>query len=259
MKNSRKTLIITGPGGIGKSPLDELLLPKSKMKRIEPLRHRENPRENDIWYAPDWLPKRLEESLKILGDKAKNIGNAKTEKIRWFQKSRIVMFTVRGVWQTLFLPAQTNMGLIKMEIYAPVLWELLKISDFKKTLGDIRVLILNPSEKSLLDKANPNADKEIAKMTEINCQERGDAQDKIDARVKSVKEEAPFWRELLERNQTSDFRSFEITGWEYPEWKFKNHKKEGEKEFDSFCNKAKESLLTNTKLPADFGIKKFFP
>jgi hypothetical protein len=241
VKNGKRTLIIVGPGGIGKSPLDKLLHPD--VIRIEPYRHRENPRDaEDVLYAPKSLRTQLEKVLLQSGDipeeRKVDVDNGKLETVLLFPINRVLMFPVRDEEQTLILPESANHGHYKMEIYAPVLPELLKIPDVTDMMGEITVMVLNPSETSLTAENPPYDD--IAERTKINCKLRGDKKKSIKKRKDSVKEEAPFWRELLLHG--GNYKAIEFSGWDFPEWKYKGAEKINKNVLELLRNEVKKIL-----------------
>jgi len=207
-----RTVVITGPGGIGKSPLDDLF--KNEMLRIDPYRLRPNgPRNsNDNLYAPPSLHDDLKNVLEKLGDLAHPVP-CQDEDIEWYPKSKVLFFTVRGVWQCLFLDntelAQAELA--KAEIYAPVLVALLDgCSAFKKVLGEIQIIVLNPATQSLTKMTDWN---ELKAQTRKNCEKRGDEAQSINARMDSINAEAPAWKSL-----TEEYHATEYVGWPFAEY-----------------------------------------
>ncbi len=209
----RKTLVITGPGGVGKSPLDALF--RDEVIRLDPYRLRPGgPRgSGDKLYAPPGLHAALKGVLAELDDPLLSIPD-KRESIEWFPKSKVLFFTVRGVWQCLFLGnvESTNTELAKAEIYTPVLVRLLDCcGNFAEILGVIKIIVLNPAKTSLTKMAEPW--KEIKEATRQNCERRGDKSDSIENRVKSIDVEAPVWQSLVGKPQVTEY-----VGWPFAEY-----------------------------------------
>ena len=208
-----RTVVITGPGGIGKSPLDGLF--NDEVLRVDPYRLRlDGPRgKTDKLYAPQMLHDDLKNVLEKLGDQAQPIPNGQ-ETIEWYARSKVLFFTVRGVWQCLFLGREqlATARLVKAEIYAPVLVSLLQsCSDFKGVLGKAEVIVLNPMAQSLTKMEEPW--KELKEATRRNCEMRGDSDDSIAKRVKSIDAEAPAWTDLINNNEAT-----ECVGWPFAEY-----------------------------------------
>jgi len=213
-----RTVVIVGSGGVGKSPLDELF--KDTVGRIDPYRLRPNgPRNSgDKLYAPPKLHDDLNGLLKKLGDQEQLIPNEE-ETIEWHPRGKVLLFTVRRVWQSLSLSSRGFMSaqLAKAEIYAPVLEVLLeRCDDFKAVLGKIEIVILNPAKKSLTKMANWD---ELKTVTRHNCEKRGDLVDSIEKRVKFMDVETPVWRRFIEKGAT------ECAGWEFEEYRYPKEEK----------------------------------
>ncbi len=209
----RKTLVIMGPGGVGKSPLDALF--KDGVIRLDPYRLRPNgPRgQGDKLYAPPELHDDLKGVLAKLGCQLRRIPDKK-ETIEWFPKSKVLFFTVRGVWQCLFLGnvQSTNTELAKAEIYTPVLLRLLEYcSNFAEIFGTIEIIVLNPADESLKTMAEPW--KELKDATSQNCIKRGDSEDSILKRIQSIDIEAPVWQSLIGKPQVTEY-----VGWSFAEY-----------------------------------------
>jgi len=207
-----RTMVITGPGGIGKSPLDDLF--KNTVLRIDPYRLRPNgPRNSsDNLYAPPSLHNYLKNVLEKLGDLAHPVP-CQDEDIEWYPKSKVLFFTVRGVWQCLFLDNTelTQAELAKAEIYAPVLVILLKDCDgFREALGEIQIVVLNPATQSLTKMTDWN---ELKAQARKNCEKRGDEAQSINGRIDSINAEAPAWKILIE-----EYHATEYVGWPFAEY-----------------------------------------
>ncbi|MBN1876076.1 MAG: hypothetical protein JXA33_17765 [Anaerolineae bacterium] len=84
-----RTVIVVGPGCVGKSPLDALF--RDDVIKIEPYRLRANgPRDsNDIFYANPKLREELLLTLAALNDRSLEIGSSEWP-IEWFPKSKIL-------------------------------------------------------------------------------------------------------------------------------------------------------------------------
>ena len=211
----KHTVVITGPGGVGKSPLDALF--KDEVIRLDPYRLRPSgPRSpGDKLYAPPALHDDLKGVLAELDDPLLSIPD-KRESIEWFPKSKVLFFTVRGVWQCLFLGnvESTNTELAKAEIYTPVLVRLLDCcGNFVNILGAIKIIVLNPAKTSLTKMIEPW--KEIKDATRQNCKRRGDETDSIDKRVKSIDVEAPVWQSLVGKSEATEY-----VGWPFAEYRY---------------------------------------
>ena len=210
---AKSTLIIIGPGGIGKSPLDKIV--RADVFRLDPYRLRpEGPRnKNDCLYANPKLQQELDDIFCEFGDTLID-KEADNEIVKWYPRAGVVFFTVRREWQFVIVKKDTGI-LAKMEIYAPVLPTLLTIDEFTDTLGTTKILILNPASESLLSMRNWT---EIEKLTRINCEERGDEPASVKKRVNSVGVEAPYWRELINNHSAIEF-----TNWKFPEYIYKTN------------------------------------
>jgi len=232
---AKSTLIIVGPGGVGKSPIDSLV--RSDVIRLDPYRLRtDGPRDQgDRLYAPPKLHDELASVFNGFADSA-TIKKAANETVEWYPKACVAFFTVRGEWQCMIVPS--DMGtLAKMEIYAPVLPTLLTINEFGKALGDCKIIVLNPAPESLLTMSNWTL---LEDRTQHNCSERGDSEKSIQKRVKSVASEAPYWCDLVKT-----YGAIEAVDWQFPEYIYKQ---------DADANeKAKQRLLSQ-----DGTLEQFF-
>ena len=259
---AKKTLIIMGPGGVGKSPLDALL--SDSVKKVNPYRLRsKGPRDsNDIFYAP---PRLHEELYSILG----NPQNVINDEIEWFLNGQVLFFKVRDEWQVLFLEnfsfqykwekigdstflkkIKEDHSLFKLEIYAPILLKILSIPEIKNLFGDILIIILNPAEESLTKMNNNWYPIKIA--TIFNCLKRGDSLESIEKRSDSIEEEAPAWLELINKKEDFKINVKEYFNWKYPEYKYNKYKYDGKSEEEKqkilkakqkFFNEVKKTLV----------------
>jgi len=232
---AKSTLIIVGPGGAGKSPIDKLV--RSDVVRLDPYRLRtDGPRDReDRLYVSPKLHNELASVFEGFADNA-TIEKDAGETVEWYPKAGVAFFTVRGEWQCLIIP--NNMGtLAKMEIYAPVLPLLLSISQFASILGNCKIIVLNPAPESLLLMGDWTT---LENKTEHNCRERGDSEQSTQKRVKSVVAEAPYWRELVKTHG-----AIEAVDWQFPEYVYKRD--------TGASQKAKQCLLS-----MDGGLAQFF-
>src|SRR4051794_26355660 len=97
----KNTLIVVGPGGVGKGPLAGLT--RDGVVAIDPYRLREHgPRRDsdDPLYAPPRLRAELRAVLGAFGDSPRSIP-CEEEAVEWFPGGRVLFFTVRGEWQCL--------------------------------------------------------------------------------------------------------------------------------------------------------------
>lgn len=204
---AKSTLIVVGPGGVGKSPIDGLV--RSDVVRLDPYRLRTDaPRDqDDRLYAPLKLRDELAGVFCAFGDSA-TVKMAAGETVEWYPRAGVCFFTVRGEWQCVIVPSGAG-TLAKMEIYAPVLPTLLTINEFATVLGAPKVLVLNPAPQSLLSMGDRTI---LEERTRHNCKERGDSEKSVQKRVDSVAAEAPYWRELVEKHG-----AIEAVDWQFPE------------------------------------------
>jgi hypothetical protein len=107
-------------------------------------------------------------------------------------------------------------GLAKLEIFAPVLPFLLADAEISEVFGDIEVLLLNPASTSVGDSQDL---REMQDRTRENCAKRKDTEADIEARVRSIIEEAPAWRTVI--SQWGEAVT-EMTDWKFPECDFQN-------------------------------------
>lgn len=199
------TLLIFGPGGIGKSPIDALI--RGDAYRIDPYRLRvSGPRDRaDVFYAHPKLHAELSETFQKLGDESALLStNPVTE---WYPASQVAFFQVRDEWQGMFLGGISAVY-AKAEIFAPVVPVLFGKAEIGQIFGKVSIVILNPAN----DLRSLHGDfSSIQSKTKENCQKRGDSDASIGKRTASVAEEAAAWLELLKWGAT------EFSNWEYPE------------------------------------------
>ncbi len=231
---AKSTLIIVGPGGSGKSPIDKLV--RSDVIKLDPYRLRiDGPRDQgDRLYAPPKLRDELASVLYRFADNA-TIKKDAGETVEWYPKACVAFFTVRGEWQCVIVPSDTG-TLAKMEIFAPVLPTLLTISEFANVLGDYRIIVLNPTPESLLSMSDW---KMLEEKTRYNCMERGDSIKSIQNRVKSIAAEAPYWRDLV-----NIYGAIEVVDWQFPEYVYKLNPEANQN--------AKQCLLSKDEILAQF-------
>ena len=209
---ARSTLVIVGPGGVGKSPIDDLVA--HDVVRLDPYRLRtDGPRDNaDLLYAPPKLRQELTGVFRGLGDTtiAKKVDDETT--VEWYPGAGVAFFMVRGEWQCVIVPSDTE-TLAKIEIYAPVLPTLITIDEFIAAFCAVKIVVLNPAPETLSSMRDWT---EIEKRTRHNCKERGDSDKSVEKRVNSVSSEAPYWRELVEKHGAT-----EAVDWQFPEYIYK--------------------------------------
>jgi hypothetical protein len=134
------TLLIVGPGGIGKSPLDKLIKPS--VGRIDPYRlRREGPRDkDDVLYAHPRLRDELYLTYQRLG-----LGlTCFSQSVHWFPQANTLFFRVRGEWQLLLLEA-VPAGLVKAEIFAPAIPAIFENPQVRRFFGRVSTIILHPA------------------------------------------------------------------------------------------------------------------
>ncbi len=127
----KNTLMIFGPGGIGKSPLDDII--RREVLRIDPYRLRERPRDRDenggipdLFYANCNLRSELLWIFETLGDTKEPLSSRPL--VDWFPKVRVAFFDVRGEWQFLLLGSLESQ-LAKAEVFGPIVPVLFKRPD----------------------------------------------------------------------------------------------------------------------------------
>ena len=200
------TLLVVGPGGIGKSPLDKAL--KAEVGRIDPYRLRKaGPRDTkDIFYAHPRLRDELYLTYQRLGISLSCL----SETVHWFPAANTLFLKVRDEWQFLMLEALPD-GIAKAEIFAPAIPTMFENPQVRRWFGRVSMIILNPvAPLAALPDLNP-----MKTATEINCQERGDTPQSIQKRVTSIDEEAGAWRQMIALGAT------EFDNWGFAEYVFR--------------------------------------
>jgi len=209
----KEAVIIVGPGGVGKSPLDILFKVDT---RIDPYRLRPGgPRgKNDWLYTHPKLYNELVSTLRILGDKPRPSTPKKPNEIQWYDKSRTLCFNVRKEKQLLLLGGLNN-KIAKAEIYAPVLCDILDgiIPNLERFFGKVHIILLNPASVSVTEMKDL---KEIKDKTEYNCKERGDSASSVQKRRDSIDEEIPAWKKLVQQHNAKEYKD-----WKFPEYLYK--------------------------------------
>lgn len=211
----QNTLLIFGPGGIGKSPLDHII--KREVVRIDPYRLRERPRDRDenggipdLFYANRNLRSELLWIFDTLGD-AKELLSRRPP-VEWFSKARTAFFDVRGEWQCLLLGA-LDAHLAKAEVFGPAVPVLFSRQDVREFFGDLTIIILNPVGSLTTLGADYEA---VKRATADNCRKAGRSEKDIKKRVKSIDDpeapEATAWLSMLELG------GLEFTNWVFPEY-----------------------------------------
>jgi len=205
-----KTLLIFGPSGVGKSPLEELLKPE--IQRVNPYRLRPSgPRgPDDFYYAHPDLEDQLSASFKRLGDSPLKIADC----IQWYPKAMVLVFPVRDRKQILFL-SNFRQTLAKAEIYAPVFVKLLEHPDLRLLFGELQIILLNPASVSVVSEDVESVIQELKEHTGRNLRERGDSEKAIEQRVASIDEEFPAWQRLIR-----DYNGIEYVNWQFPEYRY---------------------------------------
>jgi hypothetical protein len=194
------TLLVVGPGGIGKGPLDKAL--KAEVARIDPYRHRRaGPRDSkDVFYAHPRLRDELYLTYQRLG-----VGlTPLSDHVHWFPDASTLFLKVRDEWQLLLLQALPS-GIAKAEIFAPAIPVMFDSPQVRRYFGRVWTVILNPTAPlaTLTDLAP------LKETTRWNCKMRGDSSDSVEKRVASIDEEAGAWRQMLALGAT-----------EYANWRF---------------------------------------
>jgi hypothetical protein len=207
-----RTVIVVGPGGIGKSPLDALF--RDDIIKIDPYRLRASgPRDsNDIFYAHPKLRDELSLILNALDVRPLQIGRPERP-IEWFPRGKVLFFEVRRDWQFVILKGLEGQ-IAKAEIYAPILPTLLSNPDISSLLGSkAEVIILNPAPESVTAMQDWKC---LEEKTQENCTERGDSPESIRKRVSSVTEEAQAWKQLIQEHAATEY-----CAWQFPEYLYK--------------------------------------
>jgi hypothetical protein len=210
------TLMIFGPGGIGKGQLDRLV--RADALRVDPYRFRpDGPRdrkkpeaEKDMFYAHPKLRAELSSAFAVFGDARQRLSTEPA--VEWFPGARATFFDVRGEWQCLLLGGLSAVH-AKAEIYAPAVPVLFQRRDVRSLFGALSIVILNPVEslRSLSEFGG------LKEATAENCRKRGGDANNIEKRVNSIDQEASAWREMLDLGGT------EYTNWQFPEYKYSDN------------------------------------
>ncbi|MCJ7729207.1 MAG: hypothetical protein MUO27_04935 [Sedimentisphaerales bacterium] len=206
------TLILVGPGGVGKGPLAQLI--RDDAVTLDPYRLRwKGPRRDsdDPLYAHPKLRTELHSVLKALGDSLRRIP-CEPEQMEWFAKAKVLFFTVRDEWQCLILH-DLDGEVAKAELYAPILPAILGIPDISQAIGNTHVVVLNPSPERLTNMPDWS---DLKSRTRDNCKQRGDSDNSVAKRVGTIPTEAPAWRTLVKEQGALEF-----TDWPFPEYRFK--------------------------------------
>jgi len=206
-----RTVVVVGPGGVGKSPLDALF--RDDTVKIDPYRLRsDGPRDtNDIFYAHPRLRHELQLVLATLGDEPHQMGCPDLP-IEWFPRAKVLLYKMRGDWQLLVLNGLDG-PIAKAEIYAPILPTLLSTPHISSLFGQVEIVVLNPAPESVM--VAPDW-KRLESKTKENCTGRGDSSKSIQDRVRSIAREAPAWKRLV-----LDHAATEYCDWEFPEYLYK--------------------------------------
>ena len=236
----RKTIIVVGPGGVGKSPLDVIFRVDA---RIDPYRlRRDGPRaSDDVFYAPPKLYPELTSALEILEDERQPPKPQELKpphEIEWYEKSKTLFFNVCQEKQFLLLGGLKNRT-AKAEINAPVLCEILDgvIPGLKGVFGRVHIIVLNPASVGVSEE---NALPVIQGKTADNCKARGDSDESVRRRCDSVAEELDTWKRLIQQHGATEYAN-----WEYPEYLYNDRSSARtlvEHRIDLLC-RAKKCLL----------------
>jgi hypothetical protein len=200
------TLIIVGPGGIGKSPLDKAL--RDEVVRIDPYRLRNaGPRDSkDVFYAHPRLRDELYLTYQRLGVSLTCL----SEHVHWFSEASTLFLKVRDEWQVLLLEALPP-GIAKAEVYAPAIPVMLENPQIRRFFGRVWMVVLNPIEAlNTLRDLSP-----LKEQTRLNCRERGDTEASIERRVASIDEEVEAWRYMI------SLGAIEYTNWKFAEYVYR--------------------------------------
>lgn len=203
----KNTLILVGPGGIGKSPLDNIF--KQNLIRVDPYRMRESgPRDkNDVLYANPKLRSEIHLVCQALNLSFEHLSPT----FECVPQAGIIFFKVRDDWHLLFLEG-LNADIAKAEIYAPVIPTLLSQPWISGVFGKTEVVVLHPANQKLSNMADWS---ELEEKTHKNCLLRGDEAISVNKRVDSIKEEAPAWKLMIKEGAT------EYENWQFPEHAYK--------------------------------------
>lgn len=203
----KNTLILVGPGGIGKSPLDHIF--KQNLLRIDPYRMRASgPRDkNDVLYANPKLRSELHLVCQALNLSFEYLSPT----VEWVPQAWLLFFKVRDDWQLLLLE-DLKADIAKAEIYAPIIPILLSQPRISHVFGKTAVVVLHPATQKLSTMADWS---ELEEKTRQNCLRRGDEASSVKKRVDSIKEEAPAWKLMIKEGAT------EYENWQFPEHAYK--------------------------------------
>ncbi len=207
----KSTLIIVGPSGSGKSPLNDSL--SNEVKTCEPHRFRDAPRDaGDIRYMNRGAFPHLIDMLIRL--KAEKTVIATSPQVEIYRQARVCVLDVRGTPQVLFLD-ELSPTTVKCEIYGPAACVLFQNPEIRAVLGELFVVALNPAGPL----GSPGASRDIAAMTFENCRRRGDDEATAEKRAASVADEVESWRDLLKLGAGD-----EHCNWEFPEYRYRADK-----------------------------------
>jgi len=118
----------------------------------------------------------------------------------------------REDWQLLILHGLTA-DAAKAEIHAPILLALLAEPILSDPLGRVSIVVLNPAARSVLEMSDWH---ELEQKTEANCRLRGDEEESVQERVRSIPNEGPAWRQLILEHEATEF-----VNWQYPEYRYR--------------------------------------
>lgn len=200
-----KVLVVTGPGGVGKSCVEDGLISPSCAKLPMFRLRKGGPRNSgDSYYSHTDLKDLIIGIHTTLGAKFVQVSN----EILWCRKTQLAFLKVRDEWQLVKLVLNPH-DTIFFEVYAPRLVEMLQDSSLAQVLTPAKIVILNPVESVA------NGLDHMRKATYENCKLRGDTNKSIDDRVSSIDVEASAWKTLIR-----DFGALEVTHWPFLEYRF---------------------------------------
>lgn len=221
-------LMITGPSGAGKSPLGSFV---DVDLEIEPHRVRKKPRNEFHAGAPDVYylsPMAYEGLLGILEGSGElhPLAPDRSTGINVY-RGKALTFSVRSKPQVLFLPKELKAARRrKIEIYAPILLELLKCSDPARLLeGDIFILLLNPWNKPIdmlsSDKIS-DTDSEDGQVVAEILKKRGETDEEIRRRIACLPEELEAWQAIMKMAASEPRLNFvDARAWEHAEYTYR--------------------------------------
>lgn len=207
-----RTVIVVGPGGVGKSPLDYLFATDVKINpyRLRPKGPDKN--KDDLFYCHPRLKDELSSIFDALLVPKREIGRISWAPVEWFPEARTLLFKVRNQNQVLiFMGIQGQAA--KAELYAPLLPIVLSETDLAELFGETEIVVLNPVLQSMTTMSDW---RDLSTATEDNCRRRGDSNDDALSRADSVREELEAWKALISSN-----RATEYTHWPFPEYIYK--------------------------------------